>query len=145
MWEYVARSCLLYSHTFIYYSHAFNTHILHVKETNHVVIIRVIWRLHSKDVKHFITCDRQQASGELVSSTQILGILPLNTSFSVNIWCIFRQLPLTALSSLRDCICDVTPYKVDITIQPQFFLRGAICDILLPKFYLIIFLLYFYS
>ena len=98
MWKYIAGSCLLHVHTFIFYSHAFNTHILHVKETKPVVI-RVIWRLHSNCVIHFITCDRQQAKYALVSSTRILGISPLNTSFSINLLCIFRQRLITILSS----------------------------------------------
>ena len=50
-------SCLLYAHKFIFSLHAFGTHILHVKGTKRVVIT-VIRRLHSKGVKHFITCDR---------------------------------------------------------------------------------------
>jgi len=41
MWKYFAGFCLLHANAFIFSLHAFNTHILHVKETKRVVI-RVI-------------------------------------------------------------------------------------------------------
>jgi hypothetical protein len=77
-----------------------------------------------KGAKHIITYERQQARGALVSSTQILGILPLNKSFSVNLVHIFKQMLLRSLSSLRDCVCVVTGYKADLMIQPQFFSKA---------------------
>ena len=98
-----------------------------------------------RGVKHCISCDKQQSRCTLVSSTWILDISPLKHVVLRKPFTYFQTNAPHSIKLFSSLYLWRHQLQSRTHVSTPIFLRDAISDILLPTFYLTIFLFYVYS